>query len=38
MVLVHVERAAFEDLDEAVTDAWLARAPKRLREAFLDQG
>ena len=35
MVLVHVERAAFEDLDEAVTDAWLARAPKRLREELL---
>jgi len=35
MVLVHVERAAFEDLDEAITDAWLSRAPKRLREAFL---
>ena len=35
MVLVHVERAAFEDLDEAVTDAWLARAPKRLRAGFL---
>ncbi len=35
MVLVHVERAAFEDLDEAITDAGLARAPKRLREAFL---
>ena len=35
MVLVHVERALFEDLDEAITDAWLARAPKRLRETFL---
>ena len=35
MVLVHVERAAFEDRDEAITDGWLARAPKRLRGAFL---
>jgi hypothetical protein len=37
MVLLHVERASFEDLDEAVTDAWLARAPKRLRDAFLQR-
>jgi hypothetical protein len=35
MVLLHVERAAFEDLDEAVTESWLCRAPKRLRTAFL---
>ena len=35
MVLLHVERASFEDLDEAVTEAWLARAPRRLRDAFL---
>ncbi|MCW2679361.1 MAG: hypothetical protein JWM62_762 [Frankiales bacterium] len=35
MVLVHVERAGFEDLDEALTEAWLARAPRRLREPFL---
>ncbi|MFP5219213.1 MAG: MmcQ/YjbR family DNA-binding protein [Actinomycetes bacterium] len=38
MVLVHVERASFEDLDEAITDAWLSRAPKRLREPFLRGG
>jgi hypothetical protein len=35
MVLLRVERASFEDLDEALTEAWLCRAPKRLREAFL---
>ena len=35
MVLVHVERATFDDLDEAVTDAWLARAPRRLTRPFL---
>ncbi len=35
MVLLDVGRAAFEDLDEALTEAWLCRAPKRLREAFL---
>ena len=32
MVLVHVEAASFEDLDEAITDAWWSRAPRRLRE------
>ncbi len=35
MVLLHVERAAFEDLDEALTEAWLCRAAKRLRDPFL---
>lgn len=35
MVLLHVERATFEDLDEAVTDAWLCRAPRRLVREFL---
>lgn len=34
MVLLHVERASFEDLDEALTEAWLCRAPKRLRAAL----
>lgn len=38
MVLLHVERASYEDLDEALTEAWLARAPKRLREEFLRAG
>ena len=37
MVLVHVERASFDDLDEAITDAWLSRAPRRLTRPFLDQ-
>ena len=32
MVLVHVERADVEDLEEALTDAWWCRAPRRLRE------
>jgi hypothetical protein len=35
MVLVHVERATFDDLDEAITDAWLCRAPQRLARPFL---
>jgi len=38
MVLVHVERASFEDLDEAVTESWLCRAPRRLVTAFLAAG
>jgi hypothetical protein len=32
MVLVNVERAAVEDLDEGLTEAWWCRAPRRLRE------
>lgn len=35
MVLLHVERAALEDVDEAVTESWLCWAPKRLVTAFL---
>ena len=35
MVLVHVARASFDDLDEAITDAWLSRAPRRLVRPFL---
>ena len=27
MVLLHVERASYDDLEEALTDAWLCRAP-----------
>ena len=38
MVLLVVERASFEDLDEAVTDAWLSRASRRLREELLAGG
>jgi hypothetical protein len=37
MVLVHVEQASFEDIDEAVTEAWLCRAPRRLTVPFLAQ-
>ena len=35
MVLVDVARASVEDLDEAITDAWLCRAPKRVAKDFL---
>ncbi len=35
-VLVRLDRIAVEDLDEVIVEAWLARAPARLVEAFLD--
>ncbi|MCW2608335.1 MAG: hypothetical protein JWO60_3028 [Frankiales bacterium] len=34
-VLVRLDDVGLEDLRELVTDAWLARAPVRLRRAFL---
>lgn len=34
-VLVQLDRISVEELEELVTDAWLARAPKRLANAFL---
>lgn len=36
-VLVRLERAAVEQLAELITEAWLARAPKRLAQAYLDE-
>ena len=36
-ILVRLERIAVEDLEELLAEAWLARAPKRLAQAFLDQ-
>lgn len=35
-VLVRLDRIAREDLEELVVDAWLARAPKRLARAFVE--
>ena len=35
-VLVRLERLEAADLDELATEAWLARAPKRLARQFLD--
>lgn len=35
MVLVDVRHAPFEALDEAVTEAWLSRAPQRAVRAYL---
>lgn len=38
-VLVRLEAIDVDELTELVTDAWLDRAPKKLREAFLaEQG
>ncbi|MHB8233999.1 MAG: MmcQ/YjbR family DNA-binding protein [Solirubrobacteraceae bacterium] len=34
-VLIRLERIGAEELEEIITEAWLARAPKRLVEAFL---
>lgn len=34
-ILVRLERVSIADLEELVTEAWLARAPKRLSNAYL---
>jgi hypothetical protein len=34
-ILVRLERIAVDDLGEVITEAWLARAPKQLAEAYL---
>jgi hypothetical protein len=36
-ILLRLDRAAMEDLDEVITEAWLARAPKRLAKAYLGE-
>lgn len=35
-ILVRLDRAGIEDLSEVITEAWLARAPKRLATAYLE--
>jgi hypothetical protein len=35
-ILVRLDRIAIEELEEVVTEAWLARAPKRLVKAYVD--
>lgn len=35
-VLARLERITAEDLDELITEAWLARAPVRIAKAYLD--
>jgi hypothetical protein len=34
-VLVQLERIGVEELEELIVDAWLARAPKRVADAYL---
>ena len=35
-VLVRLNQIGLEDLEELVVEAWLARAPKRLAQGYLD--
>ncbi len=35
-ILVRLERIAVEDLKEVIVEAWLARAPKRLAQEYVD--
>jgi hypothetical protein len=35
-ILVRLERIALDELDELIVEAWLARAPKRLAQAYVD--
>ena len=34
---MRLERIGLEDLREVIVEAWLARAPKRLAEAYLGE-
>jgi hypothetical protein len=34
-ILVQLDRIGLDDLEEVVVEAWLARAPKRLAEAYV---
>ncbi|MGA9876111.1 MAG: MmcQ/YjbR family DNA-binding protein [Solirubrobacteraceae bacterium] len=36
-ILVRLDRISVEDLEELVTEAWLARAPRRLVKEYLDR-
>ena len=36
-ILVRLERIGLEDLNEVIVEAWLARAPKRLAKAYLEE-
>ena len=35
-VLVRLDQIPVDELEELITEAWLARAPKRLAQAYLD--
>jgi hypothetical protein len=36
-VLVRLDRIPLDDLEEVIVEAWLARAPKRLARAYVDE-
>jgi len=36
-VLVQLEKISVKELKEAVVEAWLARAPKRIADAYLNE-
>ncbi len=36
-ILVRLDRITLDDLREVIVEAWLARAPKRLAKAYLDE-
>jgi hypothetical protein len=36
-VLVRLDRIGSEDLEELIVEAWLARAPKRLAQSYLEE-
>ena len=36
-ILVRLDRIDLEGLDEVIVEAWLARAPKRLAKAYVDE-
>ena len=36
-ILVKLDAICAEDLEETIVEAWLARAPKRLAKAYLEQ-
>jgi hypothetical protein len=36
-VLVRLEKITVEDLEEVIVEAWLARAPKRLAQQYVDR-
>jgi hypothetical protein len=35
-VLVRLDRISVEELNEVIVEAWLARAPRKLRKAYID--
>jgi hypothetical protein len=36
-VLVQLDKISLQDLEEVIVEAWLARAPKRLAEKYIEE-